>query len=53
MDLMHQDFGGGDARMAAGQCKSGLNPSWAKTWGVTGQSPGFAASQANWHACYQ
>jgi hypothetical protein len=34
MDLMHQDFDGGDGRMAAGQWKTGLNPEWRQRWGV-------------------
>jgi hypothetical protein len=42
MDLMHQDFAGGDARMAAGQWKTGLSPGWQKAWGVGEHSSGIA-----------
>jgi hypothetical protein len=42
MDLMHQDFAGGDARMAAGQWKTGINSEWRQRWGVTDYSSGIA-----------
>jgi hypothetical protein len=42
MDLMHQDFAGGDSRMAAGQWKTGLHSEWARRWGVTESSSGIA-----------
>jgi hypothetical protein len=42
MDLMHQDVGGGNARMAAGQWETGLHAGWRKSWGVTDSSKGIA-----------
>lgn len=42
MDEMHQDFAGGDARMAAGQWSTGVNK-WGQRWGVRDSSPGLAA----------
>ncbi len=47
MDLMHQDFAGGDARMAAGQWATGLNKNWLRNWGVGEHSSGFAARRAS------
>jgi hypothetical protein len=42
MDLMHQDFAGGNARMAAGQWETGLHPAWQRAWGVGEHSSGIA-----------
>jgi len=42
MDTMHQDFGGGDSRMAAGKWATGLDPEWRRRWGVQDYSAGFA-----------
>ena len=39
MDLMHQDFGGGAGRMAAGNFQTGISPEWQRRWGV-GQTSG-------------
>jgi hypothetical protein len=53
MDLMHQDFAGGDNRMAAGQWKTGLHPEWAQRWGVTDSSSGIADRARSNTASYQ
>ena len=45
MDLMHQDFAGGDSRMAAGQWATGLYPGWRDRWGVGEHSPGISARE--------
>jgi hypothetical protein len=47
MDLMHQDFAGGNARMAAGQWETGLHPGWQKAWGVGEHSSGIAERAKN------
>ena len=47
MDLMHQDFAGGDARMAAGQWATGLHAGWQRAWGVGERSSGFEAHMAD------
>jgi len=45
MDIMHQDFGG-PGMMAAGSWEKGINPEWARQWGVTGSSQGIASVAA-------
>lgn len=47
MDLMHQDFAGGDARMAAGQWATGLHAGWQRAWGVGERSSGFDSHMAD------
>jgi hypothetical protein len=47
MDLMHQDFAGGNSRMAAGQWETGLHPGWQRAWGVGEHSSGIAERARN------
>jgi len=46
MDLMHQDFAGGNSRMAAGQWETGINEGWRRRWGVDEHSSGIVARAA-------
>lgn len=46
MDLMHQDFAGGPARMAAGNFERGITAEARRRWGVRQSSSGIAARLA-------
>ncbi len=50
MDLMHQDYAGGNDRMAAGKWETGVDPGWKRRWGVGESSRGIGARQQELNA---